>query len=279
MNELITIEKAQAMDIFTRRELIAPLLEKIKHAATQQEADITTDKGRKEIASMAYRVAQSKTYIESHGKELAAELKELPKLVDKNRKYARDFLDSLKDEVRKPLDAWEAEQAAIKLKAEIEEAHGEALIVHAEWLNAQEQKRIKEEQERKEYEERIRREAEDRATREAEEKAQRAIIEAKAAQLAAEQEAKRMQENSQREIEMAEQRARQEAQKEAEQLKAKEEEKRLIKERRKREASNIDKVHRSIINDLMAIGLNSEQANYILDAVQENKIKALRIEY
>lgn len=101
--EIITIKKSQAMDIFTKRELITPLLEKIEHVATQENFDASTDKGRKAIASMAYRVAQSKTYIESHGKELASELKELPKLVDSNRKYSKDFLDNLRDRVRKPL--------------------------------------------------------------------------------------------------------------------------------------------------------------------------------
>ena len=121
------------MDVFTKRELITPLLEKIEHVATKETFDVSTDKGRKAIASMAYRVAQSKTYIESHGKELAAELKELPKLVDSNRKYVKDFLDALKDKVRKPLDEWEAEQESIKLKAKIELDHEVALLDNIEW--------------------------------------------------------------------------------------------------------------------------------------------------
>ncbi|OCS62006.1 hypothetical protein BBZ50_02590 [Escherichia coli] len=47
--------------------------------------DITTAKGRKEIASLAYKVAQTKTYLDGLGKDLVAELKEIPKLIDANR--------------------------------------------------------------------------------------------------------------------------------------------------------------------------------------------------
>ncbi|EGT6367902.1 cell envelope biogenesis protein TolA, partial [Escherichia coli] len=48
--------------------------------------DITTAKGRKEIAYLAYKVAQTKTYLDGLGKDLVAELKEIPKLIDANRK-------------------------------------------------------------------------------------------------------------------------------------------------------------------------------------------------
>lgn len=43
--------------------------------------------------------------------------------------------------------------------------------------------------------------------------------------------------------------------------------------------ANVDKVHQSIINDFINVGLNNDQAQYVLDAVIDKKIKALRIEY
>jgi len=38
MNELVAIQKHESMEIFTRRELITPLLLQIEHAATQEKA-------------------------------------------------------------------------------------------------------------------------------------------------------------------------------------------------------------------------------------------------
>ncbi len=273
--ELVTIQKANVMELFTKRELITPLLEKIRHAATSSEYEALTDKGRKAIASIAYRVAQSKTYIESHGKELAAELKELPKLVDSNRKYAKDYLDALRDEVRKPLDAWEAEQEAIKLAAKIEADHEVGLLDNIEWeLNRKkEQERIA--KERADYEAKVLADAEVKAKLAAEEKVRREIIEAEARALSAEREAIRAKEKAESDIK--------EARIKAEQLVIQDEARRqreLDAEKNRQELKeNVDRVHGSIISDLLAIGLNDKQAKFILDAVLQKKIKSLRIEY
>lgn len=267
-NELVTIQKAQVMDVFTKRELITPLLEKIEHVATKETFDVNTDKGRKAIASMAYRVAQSKTYIESHGKELAAELKEIPKLVDSNRKYAKDFLDALKDKVRKPLDEWEAEQEAIKLKAKIELDHEGALLDNIEWELARKAEQDRLAKERADYEAKVLAEAEVKAKIAAEEKVRQEIIQAEARAIAAEKEAARA-------TEQAQIRARQE-QEHKDKL-AREEQMRI--ELQKNVKENVDRVHESIINDLLSIGLNDKQAQFILDAITDKKIKALRIEY
>jgi colicin import membrane protein len=266
--DLIIIQKTQAMDIFTKRELITPLLEKIQNMAMQETFDASTDKGRKAIASMAYRVSKSKIYIESHGKELAAELKELPKLVDYNRKYAKDFLDALKDKVRKPLDEWEEEQEAIKLKEKIELDHEIALLDNIEWelKRKAEQERLA--KERADYEAKILADAEARAKIAAEEKARKEIIQAEARAIAAEKEAARA-------TEQAQIRVRQE-QEHKEKL-AREEQMRI--ELQKNIKENVDRVELSIINDLLAIGLNYKQAQFILDAIKSKKINSLKIEY
>ena len=52
-------------------------------------------------------MAQTKTFIDKHGKELVAELKAVPAKIDAGRKVLRDTLDAIKDEVRKPLTEWE----------------------------------------------------------------------------------------------------------------------------------------------------------------------------
>lgn len=279
IKEIITIQKAQAMDVFTKRELITPLLEKIEHVATQEVFDASTDKGRKAIASMAYRVAQSKTYIESHGKYLAAELKELPKLVDSNRKYAKDFLDALRDRIRKPLDEWEAEQEQIKLLAKIDTDHAEALLQNIEWELKRKAEQDRLAKERADYESKVREDAEIKARIKAQEDSRRELVEAEARALAAEKETQRQAEQAKIDIEHAQVRAEKQARDTLEKEQRIKREQEEIQRQSKLNQENVDRVHQSIINDFLSIGLNNEQAEYILDAVKSKQIKALRIEY
>jgi len=256
MKELVIIEKQNVMGVFTNRELLTPLLEKIKIAAMIETFDASSDKGRKAIASMAYRVAQSKTYIESHGKELVAELKELPKLIDSNRKFAKDFLDNLRDTVRKPLTEWEAEKEAIKLKEQIEIDHCLALIENMEWILKKKESDDRIARERAEYEARVLEQAHDAARKQ--------IIEAEARALSAEHDAIRAKEKAENDIKKA-------------QIKIDQE--RLIEQRRISDEDHITRVNDQIINDLLAIGLNDKQALFIFEAVKNNKIGSMKIIY
>lgn len=114
LNELIVIPKESALQVFTAPGSIDPYLEQIRASVTGIVPDLSTKKGRDAVASLAYKIAKSKTYLDSVGKELVDELKKQPALIDATRKRARDFLDQLKDEVRRPLTEWEAEQARIE---------------------------------------------------------------------------------------------------------------------------------------------------------------------
>lgn len=86
-------------------EIIAHVEKSAKQEAAQYE--ITTDKGRKALASVAYKVAKSKTFLDDLGKEMVEDWKAAAKKVDADRKLIRDSLDALKEEVRKPLTDWE----------------------------------------------------------------------------------------------------------------------------------------------------------------------------
>lgn len=113
--QLVVIEPTTAVALFTEGQGIAELLADIRQKATSLVPDITTTKGRKEIASVAYAVAKTKTYLEGFGKELTDKYKEIPKRIDANRKQIRDTLDALKDEVRAPLTQYEeAEDARVE---------------------------------------------------------------------------------------------------------------------------------------------------------------------
>lgn len=223
--ELVVIEKKNAMAVFTNNDQLDPLIELIEKEARSLVPDVTTKKGRDAIASMAHKVARSKTYIDNAGKDLVAELKSLPKQIDESRRVARERLDALKDEVRRPLTEWEAEQERIKaeeamnalhaealemnikfdqeLAAKFEADHEMALLMDKDIDRERADKAAEAERQRIAREEEIKRQAEEKAKREAEEK-HRAEMEASARREAEERAAK---ERAERERIEAQQRA------------------------------------------------------------------------
>ncbi|WP_223950301.1 hypothetical protein [Aeromonas hydrophila] len=110
--QLVVIEPTTAVALFTEGQGVDELLADIRQKASSLVPDVTTAKGRKEIASVAYAVAKTKTYLDGLGKELTDQYKEIPKRIDANRKVLRDTLDALKDEVRAPLTQYEAAEEA-----------------------------------------------------------------------------------------------------------------------------------------------------------------------
>lgn len=110
--ELIVVPQETALEVFKTQGGLDPYLAKIREEIDTFVPDTTTKKGRDAIAAIAYKVAKSKTYLDGVGKDLVAELKEIPKKIDEHRKTMRETLDAWKDEVRKPLTDWEAREQA-----------------------------------------------------------------------------------------------------------------------------------------------------------------------
>lgn len=270
VTDLVVIEKSSAMAVFTNNEQLDPIIEKIEKEARSLVPDVSTKKGRDAIASMAHKVARSKTYIDNAGKDLVAELKALPKQIDESRRIARERLDALKDEVRRPLTEWEAEQERIAaekaaeeerlrieaeeraaleaLKKQIEADHEMALLMNDAFDRAAKEKAEEAERQRIAHEEELKRQAAEQAKRESEEKAAAELAEAKkreedaiAARAQAELLAKQAQERAEQEAKDAA--AKAEAEKkaaiEAEQRKAQEEADRIKREAEAKEAARL----------------------------------------
>jgi len=101
------------------------VLEKIHEETSSFIPDLTSDKGRKEIAGLAHKVSKSKTLIDAYGKTLADQLNSQLKPINNERKKCRDVLDALRDSIRQPLTEWEnAEKEAARLAALAEEIEG-----------------------------------------------------------------------------------------------------------------------------------------------------------
>lgn len=80
--------------------------------------DMTVASDRKKCASVAAKIARTKTNLDAIGKSYVEDWKRLAKEVDTERKRLRDGLDALKEQVRAPLTEWE--EAKAKREEEIE---------------------------------------------------------------------------------------------------------------------------------------------------------------
>lgn len=318
-NELVVIEKSKALDVFKSSNSVEDIISKIESEVNSFVNDVNTDKGRKEIKSLAYRVAQSKTYLDGLGKDLVAELKEIPKLIDANRKTVRDRLDALRDKVRQPLTEWEAEQDRIKAEQQMLAWHEEALEMNAAYDKALAERiesdheiallmnekfdrdlaeaKAEAERQRIAHEEELKKQAAEQARLEAEQKAQQEIEAAAQREREAKEAAERAEREKQEAIQRAEQAAKEaqeraerekQAATEAERKKAHEaEQARLAEEERKRKEDakrQEDKEHRRKYNQetlqaLVSNGFDEKLATEFIKLVASNQIPHMTMNY
>lgn len=102
LNLLFTGQDASAID---------KIVTEIEKRCRSEKFDPTDEKQREACRSLAYRVSRSKTLLDDTGKAIVDPMNEKIKAVNARRKLARDRLDALRDEVRKPVDAWEKKEA------------------------------------------------------------------------------------------------------------------------------------------------------------------------
>ncbi|ENG2092915.1 cell envelope biogenesis protein TolA [Morganella morganii] len=311
-NELVVIEPATALDLFTAPDKVQVLLSGIREKALAEQALLDTDlskaKNRDAIKSLAYKVTQSKTYIDKAGKVVVDELKELPKKVDASRKQCRDELDALSEEIRQPVTVWEdaekARVAAEELARQIERDHEEALQMN----ELHDLRKAEEERKRIEHENEIKRQAAEQARIEAEQKAQR---DREAAELKAKQEREAAELKARQEVEAAAKREREarEAQERAEREKQEaianaEREKMAAVEAERRKAEEVErarlaeierqkqeelkrqtnkehqrKFNREALQALTAAGFDDKTATKFLELVIKGEIPHLSMNY
>ncbi|HCQ9097101.1 TPA: hypothetical protein OMI71_000322 [Klebsiella variicola] len=254
---VIEIKPEQAPTLYRAGGLDA-YLEQIRQAVNEVP-DLTTKKGRDRVASLAAQVSRSKTAIEKPGREYLKRLKEAVRPAEAEIKRFVDACDDLRDETRKPLTEWEAEQERIKaeeamnalhvealamnedfdrqLAARIESDHEMALLMNDAFDREQADKAAEAERQRIAHEEEIKRLAAAAAAREVEQRAQREREEA------AHREAvlKAQAEQAERDRIAAEQKAEADKQAavEAERRKAQEEADRIRREAEQREHARL----------------------------------------
>ncbi|MFP2832449.1 hypothetical protein ACLETW_00520 [Citrobacter portucalensis] len=320
--ELVLVQLPAPADLesaFISDEYISNLIADIRQKALSVVGDVNTVKGRGVYISMASTVRRTKKAIDDAGKNLVAEMKKRPALVDASRKKVRDALDELAVEIRRPATEWEAEQERIKaeeaarVKAEndrkqFESDHEIALLMNEKHDREAKEKAEEAERQRIAHEEELKRQAAEQAKREAEEKAAAELAAAKkreedaiAARAQAELLAKQAQERAEQEAKDAA--AKAEAEKkaaiEAEQRKAQEEADRIKREAEAKEAARLteekriadeaasraaDVEHRRAINAaavqaLIDQGIPEDWAKACVVAIARGKVPATTINY
>lgn len=308
---LIPLESVNAVEVFTGGGL-DDLLARIRAEAVTLVPNVKTVAGRKEIASIAYKVSRSKTAIDDAGKALVADLKKQTGDIDSARKKARDTLDALRDEVRKPLTDWEEEQARVererveaeeRARAAAEEARLAEIARKEEEIRAREEAvRAAEEAERQraaaeqaerervEREARLQAEAAENAKREAAAAVERAEREAREATeragreaAKAEQRAKDAAERAEREkaeaVAAAERRAQDEADRAERERQAKADAQRKADEARAADVEHRRSINRAAMAALIAQGISEDDAATVITAIVQGKVPAVAIRY
>jgi colicin import membrane protein len=298
-----------ALQLFSENGL-DPVLDKIKSEIDKFNADVETEKGRKEIASFAYKIAQSKTYIEKAGKELVSGMKAKAKLIDNERKRSRDTLDQWRDEVRKPLSDWETIEAKKEekrreyeiYKLDWDEALGMDDLFNREFARIEQARIDKEEADRKEKEqaereERIKREAIEQAEIDAKAKIDaeyKRALDAEAAKVEAEERLKFETERAEqakidalKKAESDKQAAILEAKKQAEneaRIKKENEDRKAAEEKAIAEKKAANTRHQAAVNnriiaDFIKCGWSEAEAKAVVVAVATGKISDMFIRY
>ena len=117
------LQKAEVKDLVVQTPLdiekvftpdgMSGLLQDIETQVKAHVPVIDTDEGRKDIISLAYKVSRSKSLIINTGEESIAEHAKKVKNMKVLLKTAKTFLDDLRDETRRPVTEYEAEQKRI----------------------------------------------------------------------------------------------------------------------------------------------------------------------
>ena len=153
---LTVADSGNLQQFFADGENLQKVADRIETLARGLVADVSTKEGISQIKTAARQIASVKKKVDDLGKTVVAELKALPKIIDKNRADFRERMESLQEEIRRPVTDIEERQKAIddikgthfacaacnsqELTAKIEELETQRAAVTAEvWKEAYEE--------------------------------------------------------------------------------------------------------------------------------------------
>lgn len=108
---LIKVKKQNIISIFSDNKKIEPMIKKVREEVSVEKFDLTTKKGRDDIASRAYKVSKMKNAVVKKLIDPSVEeYKAAIKGVGAGKTHWNSEMDALRDEVRAPLNKWEEEE-------------------------------------------------------------------------------------------------------------------------------------------------------------------------
>lgn len=110
---VIVVDQERLQAFFSDGKNLDGLYEGIEKMAKGLVADVSTKEGVSQIKSCARQIASAKKKIDNLGKQVVAELKNLPGVIDDNRKAFREKMEALQDEIRRPVTEIEEREAEI----------------------------------------------------------------------------------------------------------------------------------------------------------------------
>lgn len=115
---VIVVDQERLQAFFSDGKNLDEAYRHIEKMAKGLVADVTTKEGVSQIKSCARQIASAKTKIDNLGKQVVAELKELPKIIDENRRNFRERMEALQAEIRRPVTEIEEREDEIdRIKA------------------------------------------------------------------------------------------------------------------------------------------------------------------
>ena len=115
---VIVVDQKRLQAFFSDGKNLDKAYGRIEMLAKGLVADVATKEGVSQIKSCARQIASAKTKIDNLGKQVVAELKKLPRVIDENRRNFREKMEALQAEIRRPVTEIEEREAEIdRIKA------------------------------------------------------------------------------------------------------------------------------------------------------------------
>ena len=115
---VIVVDQERLQAFFSDGKNLDEVYGRIEKLAKGLGADVSTMYGVSQTKSCARQLASAKTKIDNLGKQVVAELKKLPGVIDENRRNFRDKMEALQAEIRRPVTEIEEREDEIdRIKA------------------------------------------------------------------------------------------------------------------------------------------------------------------
>ena len=115
---VIVVDQERLQAFFSDGKNLDKAYGRIEKLAKGLVADVATKEGVSQIKSCARQIASAKTKIDNLGKQVVADLKKLPGVIDENRRNFREKMEALQAEIRRPVTEIEEREAEIdRIKA------------------------------------------------------------------------------------------------------------------------------------------------------------------